>query len=76
MPLARLRMKPSEYFRRNCPVSAEPGETMNAELIARLGSEVFAWASDYPHVDATMDAFDEIRAAVAPLPPHSPGESE
>lgn len=68
LSLARLRMKPSDYFRRNCLVSADPDESMNAEVIAKLGSELFVWASDYPHVDATMAAFDEIRAAVAPLP--------
>ncbi len=56
LSLARLRMKPSDYFRRNCLVSADPDESMNAEVIAKLGSELFVWASDYPHVDATMAA--------------------
>jgi predicted TIM-barrel fold metal-dependent hydrolase len=49
-PNARLTMKPSEYFRRQCFVSVEePEPGLGAMLEAYPESVVFA--SDYPHAD-------------------------
>ena len=49
-----LKMKPSEYFRRQCYISFDPDEstlafTANHPLV---GAERIIWASDYPHPDA------------------------
>ena len=52
--LPAVRMKPSEYFRRQCVISTDPedGDGM-VEAVARLvGDECLVWASDYPHPDA------------------------
>ena len=61
-------LKPSEYFRRQCLVSADPDETVLAPIIEAVGAEYFVWASDYPHVDASFGVVDEIRSRLASLP--------
>ena len=49
-----LKMKPSEYFRRQCYTSFEPDETRLGEVIASVGAERVLFASDYPHWDAKL----------------------
>ena len=63
-----LRMQPSDYFRRQCLVSADPDESLTAAVIAHVGPEYFIWASDYPHIDASMNVVATIRQRLAPLP--------
>lgn len=63
-----IRLKPSEYFFRQCVVSADPDETMTADVVRHLGADYFIWASDYPHIDASMGVVAEIREQVASLP--------
>jgi len=63
-----LKMKPSEYFKRQCLVSADPDETITADVVRHMGAEYFVWASDYPHIDASMGVVREIRERLAVLP--------
>jgi uncharacterized protein len=49
-----LKMKPSEYFRRQCYISFEPDETRLGETVEAIGSERVLFASDYPHWDAKL----------------------
>jgi predicted TIM-barrel fold metal-dependent hydrolase len=56
-----LRMKPSEYFRRQCYISFDPDEstlafTANHPLV---GADRIIWASDYPHPDAKFPGITE-----------------
>jgi predicted TIM-barrel fold metal-dependent hydrolase len=60
-------MKPSEYFYRQCIVSADPDETVIAPIIEAIGGDYFVWASDYPHIDASLGVVGEIRSRLAPL---------
>ena len=60
-------MKPSEYFFRQCIVSADPDESVIAPIIDAVGSDYFVWASDYPHIDASFGVIGEIRSRLAPL---------
>jgi predicted TIM-barrel fold metal-dependent hydrolase len=60
-------MKPSEYFFRQCIVSADPDESVIAPIIDAVGSDYFVWASDYPHIDASFGVVGEIRSRLAPL---------
>lgn len=60
-------LKPSEYFFRQCLVSADPDETVIAPIIEAVGSDYFVWASDYPHIDASFGVVGEIRSRLAPL---------
>jgi len=65
-----LRMKPSEYFRRQCYISFDPDESTLA-FTARhplVGAERIVWASDYPHPDAKFPGVvKELREATASL---------
>lgn len=49
-----LKMKPSDYFRRQCYTSCEPDETRLGEVIESIGAERVLFASDYPHWDAKL----------------------
>ncbi len=61
-------LKPSEYFYRQCLVSADPDETLTAEVVRHIGADYFLWASDYPHIDADFGVVRELRERLAPLP--------
>jgi predicted TIM-barrel fold metal-dependent hydrolase len=63
-----IRMAPSEYFYRQCLISADPDESLTAQMVEHLGADYFIWASDYPHIDASMGVVRELRERLAPLP--------
>ncbi len=60
-------LKPSEYFYRQCIVSADPDETVIAPIIEAVGADYFVWASDYPHIDASFGVVGEIRSRIESL---------
>jgi predicted TIM-barrel fold metal-dependent hydrolase len=62
------KLRPSEYFYRQCLVSADPDETVLAPIIEAVGADYFVWASDYPHIDASFGVVGEIRSRIASLP--------
>src|SRR2546422_6485090 len=47
-----LTMPPSEYFRRQCHVSADAEEAFVEHVVAWLGDDRLVFASDYPHPDS------------------------
>jgi len=47
-----LKMKPSEYFKRNCVVSCDPDEVAVSYVTDLVGDDNIVFASDYPHFDA------------------------
>ena len=47
----RVKMKPSEYFRRQCFISIEPDERYLTEIINYIGSDNLIFGSDFPHPD-------------------------
>ncbi len=49
-----LKMKPSDYFRRQCYISCEPDEDNLGATVRALGDDRLVFASDYPHWDATF----------------------
>jgi len=65
----KARLKPSEYFRRQCFCSCEPDD-MALKAAAALGLDAFLmWASDYPHYDCEFPgAVNELREHCAALP--------
>ena len=63
-----LKLLPSEYFRRQCVISADPDETLTAPVVAHLGDDYVIWASDYPHLDAEMGVVAELRGRLSSLP--------
>jgi predicted TIM-barrel fold metal-dependent hydrolase len=63
-----LSMRPSEYFQRQCWISVEPDEGTIPMMVELLGSDRFIWASDYPHVDASLGAVKTLKERIASLP--------
>jgi predicted TIM-barrel fold metal-dependent hydrolase len=55
-----LKMKPSDYFRRQCFTSFEADETRLGEVISSIGADRVVFASDYPHWDATFPGVTEM----------------
>jgi predicted TIM-barrel fold metal-dependent hydrolase len=55
-----LKMKPSDYFRRQCHTSFEPDETRLGEVISSVGAERVLFASDYPHWDAKLSGSPQV----------------
>ena len=54
-----VKMKPSEYFRRQCYISTEV-EPYLGDIIKYIGEDRVLFASDYPHPDHGPDITDEI----------------
>lgn len=63
-----MKLLPSEYFKRQCVISAEPDESITAQIIEHLGDDYVIWASDYPHLDASFNVVSELREKIAGLP--------
>ena len=49
-----MKLKPSEYFDRQCLISLDPDEGMNRQIVEHVEPEYVTWVSDYPHIDASM----------------------
>ena len=63
------KMKPSDYFRRNLWVVAEPEERTIGSVMDLMGEDRVLWGSDFPHIDSTLEASTLIRGSVAQLSP-------
>ncbi len=64
-----LTHKPSDYFRRQCWISADPEESTIPALMDLVGADRFFWASDYPHPDHTGDYIAELETLAGKLAP-------
>ena len=65
----RVKMKPSEYFRRQCFVAVEPSETYLPHLIEFIGTDNLIFGSDYPHMDHDPDIVAAVVALEKQLSP-------
>jgi predicted TIM-barrel fold metal-dependent hydrolase len=64
-----LKMKPSEYFKRQCYISFDPDESTLRATVAVLGADNIIWASDYPHFDCTFPGvLAELHESLEGLP--------
>ena len=70
-PFSSLSLLPSEYFKRQCVISAEVDETLTGPVVEHLGADYVVWASDYPHIDASFHVVRTIRERLAGLPNES-----
>jgi predicted TIM-barrel fold metal-dependent hydrolase len=68
-PLERqwLKLRPSEYFRRQCYISFDPDEWNLAASAEWIGADRILWASDYPHPEYRSQVVKELRERVSPL---------
>lgn len=65
-----MKLKPSEYFRRQCWISFDPTESTVAATARNplVGADRIVWASGYPHPDATFPgAVDALRRGLSGL---------
>lgn len=65
---SKLSLTPSEYFRRQCVISFDPGERTMPSMASLAGAENIIWASDFPHSDARYPGVvDELLESVESL---------
>ena len=65
----QMKLKPSEYFARQCWISYEVDEKTLPVLAPVIGERRVVWGSDYPHHDATFPgAVDALRRTMAGMP--------
>ncbi|HKO53034.1 MAG TPA: amidohydrolase family protein [Polyangiaceae bacterium] len=57
---ARVRMPPSQYFRRQCWIAMEPSEALLAPAIADIGPSRVLFGSDFPHPDHSIAIVDDV----------------
>ena len=55
-----VKIKPSQYFRRQCFISIEPSEPYLADVIAYIGADNLIFGSDYPHMDHQPDVVEKL----------------
>jgi predicted TIM-barrel fold metal-dependent hydrolase len=68
--LAHLRLRPSEYVRRQVWISFDPGERTMGALTRFLAADHMIWASDFPHSDAKYPGVvAELREHTADMAP-------
>ena len=64
-----LKMKPSDYWRRQCKATFQ-FDPIGAKLVDDIGAESLMWGSDYPHGDGVWPESDRyIEEQFAGLPP-------
>jgi hypothetical protein len=67
-----LRLKPSEYFARQCWISFEIDEKTLPVLTPMIGADKVVWGSDYPHHYATFrGALEALYRTIAPMAPEA-----
>lgn len=63
-----LKMKPSEYWRRQCKATYQ-SDKVGVRLLDLLGEETVMWGSDFPHPDGVWpDSQEFIRNELGSLP--------
>jgi predicted TIM-barrel fold metal-dependent hydrolase len=59
-----LRMKPSEYFVRNCFLAVEADEETVGQYVAKFGDDNLVFSTDFPHADSkyphAVEAFTKL----------------
>jgi predicted TIM-barrel fold metal-dependent hydrolase len=64
----RVRIKPSEYVRRQCYVACDPGEPGLEDVLDLLGADRLLFGSDFPHIDHDPDVAGAVARLSARLP--------
>lgn len=64
-----VRLRPSEYFQRQCWIAAEVGEPLLEGVLQALGHEHVVIGTDFPHLDHDDDPVLAIRTRCSGLAP-------
>ncbi|HUR77650.1 MAG TPA: amidohydrolase family protein [Acidimicrobiales bacterium] len=62
-----LKERPSDYLKRNVWYVAEPHERTIPSVVDLVGADHVLWGSDFPHIDADVNANASILQALARL---------
>ncbi len=62
-----LKQRPSDYFRRQCWISADPDEKTIPTMMGLVGEEKFVWGSDFPHAEGYAHPVVELQETIAGL---------
>jgi predicted TIM-barrel fold metal-dependent hydrolase len=63
-----VKIKPSEYFRRQCFIAVEPDEPYLPELLNFIGEDNILFGTDYPHMDHGPSIMDDVSNLRKTLP--------
>ncbi|MBI2767271.1 MAG: amidohydrolase [Chloroflexi bacterium] len=66
----KTKLEPSAYMKRNVWYVVEPREPYVDSLMDHIGESQFIWGSDYPHIDSSEHAVEQVTANAARLSPH------
>ena len=64
-----MKLKPSEYFQRQCWIDMDPDDELGPTSIQFLGADKMMWAYDYPHSDSPLDPVRNLRENLKDLAP-------
>jgi predicted TIM-barrel fold metal-dependent hydrolase len=62
-----MKRKPSEYFQRQCWISADPVENTLPAMVGLVGEEPFLWGSDFPHAEGFINPVKETKERLRSL---------
>jgi uncharacterized protein len=62
-----IKLRASDYFRRQCFISCDPDETAAPLIVDHVGADCFIWATDYPHPDHPDNWREGLERFVRPL---------
>ncbi|MEE9247998.1 MAG: amidohydrolase family protein [Dehalococcoidia bacterium] len=63
-----MKLKPSEYFYRQCWIDMDPDDELGPVIINLLGADKVMWAYDYPHSDSPVDPVVNLVKTLECLP--------
>ncbi|MCH8087431.1 MAG: amidohydrolase family protein, partial [Chloroflexi bacterium] len=63
-----MKLKPSEYFYRQCWIDMDPDDELGPVIIKLLGADKVMWAYDYPHSDSPVDPVVNLVKTLESLP--------
>ena len=63
-----MKLKPSEYFYRQCWIDMDPDDELGPGTIRLLGADKVMWAYDYPHSDSSLDPIKNLKETLKNLP--------
>jgi predicted TIM-barrel fold metal-dependent hydrolase len=66
----KTQLEPSAYMKRNIWYVVEPREKTIDSMMDAIGETQFIWGSDYPHIDSSIHAVDQILESTAGLSDH------
>lgn len=66
----RTKLEPSEYMKRNVWYVVEPREKNIDSAMDIIGETQFIWGSDYPHIDSSIHAIDQVMETTKSLSEH------